>query len=115
MLLAQSMKFGGELGSSFRWRAQRIEQHRQVSIAANGIYELSRGRNVTKKSGIDLSRWNGLSGCWCSWSGPAQAFGKAKELAPRLIDRRRIPLVGFVGLAYVSVVEYARYGVRAHA
>ncbi len=114
MLLAQPVKFWRQLGGSFGRRAQRIEWYGQMTEAANGINKLSRGSDIAKKSGIDLSRGRRLPRCsW--WRRPTQTFGESKELAPRLVDRRRIAPIGFVSLAYVPVVEDARYRVRAHA
>ena len=114
VLLAQTMEFRGELGCSFGFRAQWIERDSEVSVAANGVDELSRSGNIAKKSGIDLSRYRRLTnnGSWrCSAS---YAFGKSEELAPRLINRGRIAPVRFVGLGYVSVVEDARDRVATH-
>ena len=115
MLLAQAMKFRGELGRSFRRRTERIEWNGHVAIAANGVDQLSRGGDFAKKGGIELSRQRSfaLRSRWL-WR-TTQTLGKSEKLAPRLVNRRRIASIGFVRLAYVSVVEDARDRVgRAH-
>src|SRR6267143_5272791 len=76
-----------------------------MTVAANGIDQLSRSRDIAKKSGIDESRWGRLFR-GSSRRAAAQTFGKSEELAPRLVNRSRIAPVGFVSLVYVPVVEH---------
>jgi hypothetical protein len=114
MFLAQPVKFECELGSSLGRSAQRIQRHCQVAVAANGVDELSRSGYFAKKSGIELSRRRRLSRD-SRWRRSAEILSKSEELAPRFVYRRSITQVRFVDLAYVSVVEDARYRVGAHA
>jgi len=62
-----------------------IERHRQMPIAADGVYELSRRGNIAKKSGIELSRlrWSCNRGRTFA---AGDSFSKSEELAPRFID-----------------------------
>ena len=116
MFLTQPMKFGRQLGGSFRSCSERIELDREMAVAANRIHQLSRGGDIAKKSGIKLSRSGGLYGN--GWRRrTADTFRKSEELAPRFVDRSWIASVGFVRLRYITVVEYARDrgGVGAHA
>src|SRR5688572_7379037 len=105
MLLAQPVKFERQLGGSFGGRAEWIQWYRQMTIAANGIDKLSHGGDIAKKIGIDTSRWSftrrprwSFAGRLRGWCRSTQALGKSEELAPRLVDRRRIAPVGVIGL-----------------
>src|SRR5437667_8890133 len=84
-----------------------------MTVAANCVNKLSRSGDIAKKSGIKLSRCRSFArSTWCRCS--TQILGKSEKLTPRLIDRCWIAPIGFVGLAYVPVVEDARDRVRAH-
>src|SRR5438105_15944048 len=114
MLVTEPMEFERQLRGSLGRSSQRIELDRHVSVTANRVDQLSRGGNIAKKGGIDLSRRRsfGRSTKWRSCT--TQTFSKSEKLTPRLVDRLGIPPVGFVCLAYVSVVEDARDRVGAH-
>ena len=76
--------------------------------------QLSRAGDFAKKGGIELSRRRSFARRprW-RWRS-TQTLGKSEELAPRLIHGRGIVPIGFVRLAYVSVVKDARDRVGAH-
>ena len=83
-LLSQAVKFGSELGIAFRGRSQRIERDGEMPVAADRIHELSRGGDIAKKSGIELSRLRRLSnGGWCRSA--SDSFRKSEKLAPRFV------------------------------
>src|ERR1700741_3203500 len=83
-----------------------------MSVAANGIHQLSSRSDIAKKSGIKLSRSRRLSN---GRRGACDTLGKSKKLAPGLVYRRRIAPIRLVRLGYVAVVEDARNRVGAHA
>ncbi len=56
LLLAQPVKFRGQLRSSSGQSAQRIERYGHVAVVANCVYKLTRRGDIAKKSGIELSR-----------------------------------------------------------
>src|SRR2546423_14463333 len=114
VLLAQTMEFGCKLGCSFRCRTQWVERDGEVSIAANCVHELSRSGYIAKKSGLNLSRCRRLTNDGSWRCGASYTLSESEELAPRLINRRRIAAVSFVGFGYVSVVKDARNGVGTH-
>ena len=114
MVLAETVKFRRELGSSLGQCTEGIEWNREMAITANCVNKLSRSSDIAKKSGIKLSRSRSFARSTCCRCCSTQILGESEKLTPRLIDRCWIAPIGFVGLAYVPVVEDARDRVGAH-
>ena len=105
--LGDAVKFGSQLRGSWRRRPERVELHREVPVLSDRVDERCGASDFSK-----VDRVGGYRGG--RRRSAADLFGEAKELAPGLVDRRRIATVRLEDFGDVAVVEHARDGGAGH-